>query len=77
MNVERHFYRTFTMNFARAESISVFTCATILPAVAPQRDSGTYRLLSDAQSIDNRPIARIADVAKIIQQTATTPDERE
>jgi hypothetical protein len=48
-----------------------------LPAVAPGRDSGIYRLLSDAQSVDNRPIARIANVAKIIQQTAATPDERE
>jgi hypothetical protein len=40
-----------------------------------QRDSGICRLLSDAQSVDDRPIARIVHVTKIVQQPATPSDE--
>src|SRR5207249_4003168 len=55
--------------------MSVFTCVTVLAAVALWRDSQICRLLSDTQSIDHRSVARIIYVTEIVQQPSATSDQ--
>ena len=65
-----------TQHFLLSERISVFTCATdycsLLRPLAQQRDG---MLLPDAQSLNHRTIACIADATKIVEQTPPTPDQ--
>ncbi len=60
----------------RGKRMSVFTCATIFPAVARRCDSGftaTNRLFTNTESLNNGPVARILHTAKIIQQSPASP----
>src|SRR5262249_8224300 len=55
--------------------MSVFTCVTVLPAVAPRRDSPIWRLLSNPQSIDDCSVSCIVYIAEIVQQSSPTSDQ--
>ena len=60
------------------ERISVFTCATDdCPRCAPLARPLDGMLLSDAQSLDHRTIACIADAAKIVEQSPATSNQEE
>jgi hypothetical protein len=52
--------------------VSVHLCDSCL--LSPCTTAG-FRLLSNAQSLDHRPVPCIVDVAKIVQQPSSTPDK--